>query len=55
MSYRISYWRDRYDSSDWALDGVTPVSADYPTSLLMVSDSPDYDVNIIMLSMRYDF
>ena len=55
LSYKLSYWRDRFSSEDWALDGVTPTSSDYPTSLFMVSDSPDYDVDIVMLSLRYSF
>jgi len=55
LSFNLRYWNDRFDSQDWGLDGVTPISSDYPTSLFMAGGSPDYDVDVITLSMRYFF
>ncbi len=55
LSFKLRYWRDRFDSEDWAQDGVSPTSPDYATSLFMAGVSPEYDVDVITLSMRYAF
>lgn len=55
LSFKLQYRREQYESQDWALDGVTALSADSPTSLYMAEGSPQYDVDIIGLSMRYTF
>jgi len=50
---RAAYWHERYDSDDWALDGV---SADTIPKLLSLGElSPSYSVNVIKLSMGYKF
>lgn len=55
LSYRLRYWREDYESSDWAGDGVDLVSPEYPTSLFMGEGSPDYDVDVVGLSLLYSF
>jgi hypothetical protein len=55
MAFMLRYWHEEYNSEDWALDGVDPVSLDYPTSLFMVEGSPEYDVDVVGLSMLYSF
>ena len=55
MAFRLRYWHERFDSEDWSLDGVEPVSLDYPTSLFMAEGSPSYDVDLIGLSLLYSF
>jgi hypothetical protein len=55
LSFKLSYWHEKYDSSDWALDGVEPVSDDYPLTLFMAEDSPNYDTDLVFLTVRYSF
>lgn len=55
LSFRLHYRHEQYQSQDWALDGVTPLSTDSPTSLYMAEGSPQYDVDLVGLSMRYTF
>ena len=55
LAFRLRYWHEDYESSDWAVDGVDPVAAEYPTSLFMGEGSPDYDVDVLGLSMLYSF
>lgn len=50
---KVAFWHEVYDSSDWALDGV---SADTIPNLLSFGElSPSYNVNVIKLSMSYKF
>lgn len=50
---RAAYWHERYDSSDWMLDGV---SADTIPNLLSIGSlSPSYSIDVIKLSMGYNF
>jgi MtrB/PioB family decaheme-associated outer membrane protein len=55
LSFKLSYWHEKYDSSNWALDGVEPVSDDYPLTLFMGEESPDYDTDLVSLTVRYSF
>jgi len=53
MSLYLGYWYESYDSSNWALDGVTPSTI--PNVLSLGIQSPSYDVNVVALSLRYQF
>ena len=53
MVLNASYWYERYSSSDWALDGVNPDTI--PNNLSLGQASPTYNVNVVMLSIRYKF
>jgi hypothetical protein len=53
LSLRLSYWYEDYRSDDWALDGVAP--ATISNVLAFGQQSPDYKVNVIALSGRYEF
>jgi predicted porin len=53
MSLYLGYWYESYDSSNWALDGVTPDTI--PNVLSLGIQSPSYDVNVVALSLRYQF
>lgn len=44
---------ERYDSSDWALDGYAPDSI--PAVLTFGADSPDYDVTLVRVQASYRF
>ncbi|MDH3716262.1 MAG: MtrB/PioB family decaheme-associated outer membrane protein [Gammaproteobacteria bacterium] len=53
ISLRGAYWHENYDSQDWSLDGVQP---DTVSNVLTLGDeSPSYDVDVVMLSLRYRF
>ena len=53
MSIHAAYWYERYDSSDWAVDNVDP---DTVANLLSFGeDSPDYEINVVTVSLRYKF
>lgn len=53
MSLYLGYWYERYDSSNWALDGVTPNTI--PNVLTLGIQSPSYDVSVVAVSLRYNF
>lgn len=53
MSLYLGYWYERYDSSNWALDGVTPDTI--PNVLSLGIQSPSYSVDVVALSLRYQF
>jgi len=53
LTMRLTYWYEGYRSEDWALDGVLPATID--NVLAFGQQSPDYDVNAITLSGRYEF
>jgi len=53
LNLRMVYWHENYDSSDWALDGV---SSDTVSNLLSLGElNPSYSNDVIKLSMRYQF
>ena len=48
-----SWWWERYDSTDWHLDGVSPSTI---SDLLTFGDAPPrYKVNVLQLGVRYRF
>ena len=53
ISLYLGYWYERYDSSNWALDGVTPDTI--PNVLSLGIQSPSYNVSVVALSLRYQF
>ncbi len=53
LSLRAGYWYERYDSANWALDGVAPDTI--PNVLTLGQLSPQYRVHLIALSARYKF
>jgi MtrB/PioB family decaheme-associated outer membrane protein len=53
LTLRAAYWYEEYDSSDWLLDGVS--SATIPNVIAFGELSPEYDVHVIMMSVRYQF
>lgn len=55
LAFRLRYWHEEYSSDDWSLDGVVPVPADYPATLYMAEGSPEYNVDVVGLSMLYSF
>lgn len=49
----LSYWYERFEAEDWALEGVDP---DTVSSLLSLGAEPyDYHVNVIFLGLQYHF
>jgi len=60
-SYRVKenlyvnagYWYERYDSKNWALDGVGPGTI--PNFLAFGDQPPRYKVNVVRVSMKYKF
>ena len=47
-------WRhERFDSDDWAIQGIEP--ATLPTVLALGADPYDYSVNYVAASLRYYF
>jgi hypothetical protein len=53
LAVRLGYLYEKYDSRDWALDGVEPDTI--PNVLSMGVQSPDYSVNVYTLSILYSF
>lgn len=48
-----SFWHERYDATDWRLDGVLPATV---SNLLSFGEQPPrYTVNAVRLAMRYRF
>ncbi len=53
LSLRLEYWYERYRSEDFFIDDV---EVDTLSNLLtMGQESPDYAVNVLMGSVRYQF
>jgi MtrB/PioB family decaheme-associated outer membrane protein len=53
LALHAGYWYENYHANDWALDGVDP---DTISNVLgFGNDSPDYDLHLVMMSMRYRF
>lgn len=53
LSLKLSYLYEKYDSTDWALDGYAPDSV--TNTLLLGNESDSYDVDVVSLSMKYTF
>lgn len=53
MTLNAAYWYENYNSKDWHLDGVAPDTI--PNVLSFGADSPDYEIHVVTLSLRYKF
>jgi MtrB/PioB family decaheme-associated outer membrane protein len=53
LSVHASLWHERYNSRNWAIDGVGPSTI--PNVLAFGETSPDYKANVASLSVRYRF
>ncbi len=53
LTLHAAYWYENYDSSDWMLDGVAPDTV--PNMISFGEVSPEYDVQVVMMSARYRF
>ena len=53
LSLRAGYWYERYESDNWALDGVAPDTI--PNVLTFGQLAPQYRVNVFAASVRYKF
>jgi len=53
VSLRAGYWYESFDSDNWMLDGVAPNTI--PNVLTFGNQAPNYNVNVIALSVRYKF
>jgi hypothetical protein len=53
LDVTFSWWYERFDSSDWALDGIAP--ATLPTILALGAEPWEYRVNYVGASVRYYF
>ena len=53
VTLRAGYWYERYESDDWALDGVR--SDTIPNVLTFGQLSPHYRAHVIAMSVRYKF
>ena len=53
LSLNAAYWYENYHSTDWRRDGVNP---DTVSNLIGLGEtSPDYDLHLVMMSVRYRF
>lgn len=53
LALRFGYGFQRYRSNDWALDNVSPATV--PNVLTLGIQSPNYTINIVAVSVQYDF
>jgi len=53
MTVHAAYWYENYNSKDWHLDGVAPDTI--PNVLSFGAESPDYEIHVVALSLRYKF
>jgi hypothetical protein len=53
VALRAGYWYERYESDDWALDGVAP--ATISNVLTFGQLAPQYRVHVFAASVRYKF
>lgn len=53
LSVGFRYRLERYNSTDWAIDGIAPDTS--ANLITMGGNSPDYKVHVITASMRYRF
>lgn len=51
--FKLLLEHERYDSTDWALDGLGPASI--PAILSFGAESPDYDVTVVRAQASYRF
>ena len=50
-TFRLGYWYEKFDSTDWALEGVQPATVN--NLLSMGADPFNYDVNTFLVSFVY--
>jgi len=53
MTLHAAYWYEHYSSTDWALDNVDPDTI--PNIISFGENSPNYNVNVVMVSVGYLF
>ncbi len=53
LSIQANYWLERYGSSNWAIDGVSPSTIS--NVLASGETSPNYKINVASLALRYRF
>ena len=53
FSLRMSYWYERYRSTDWAVDGIEANTL--ANVILLGENSPNYRENVVSLSVLYRF
>jgi len=53
LDVTFTWWYERFDSSDWALQGIGP--ATIPTILALGAEPWEYSVNYVGASVRYYF
>jgi MtrB/PioB family decaheme-associated outer membrane protein len=53
MALQAGYWYEHYTSRDWMLDGVGPATV--PNVLALGLQPPQYNVNVVRVSLRYKF
>lgn len=53
LQIKCTYWYEHYVSRDWALDDVSENTVS--NNLSLGQESPDYDVNVFTVSLRYKF
>lgn len=53
LTLKGTYWYQKLDSTNWSYDGV---AVDTVSNLLALGQtSPNYSVNVVMMSLRYQF
>jgi MtrB/PioB family decaheme-associated outer membrane protein len=57
MSVNAGYWYERYESKNWALEGLAPggIPNVVPNFLAFGDPAPQYKVQVVRLSMKYKF
>jgi MtrB/PioB family decaheme-associated outer membrane protein len=53
LAIKGTYWLEHLESKNWNYDGVSPDTI--PNLLALGQESPQYNVNVVMLSLRYKF
>jgi len=53
MKLHAAYWYEHYSSTDWALDNVDPGTI--PNVISFGENAPNYNVNVVMVSLSYLF
>ncbi len=56
MVYRLSYWYEKYNEDNWAIDGWLPYDpAAVQNTLLFGNQTLDYDVHVVTVSASYRY
>lgn len=51
LSIGLGYGYEKYESDDWATDGLDPASGDVDNVLLLTGSAPDYEAHLVKLFM----